>query len=129
VLRAGKLVSDPPRVERALRRIDGRGRVGAAQPGDSITTHWGGPVRWSTRGSAARERHARQHVAIADRARLLERFYRSNNVGGRIPGSGIGLAGTRQIIEQHRGTIAVEGAQGTGATLRGPPSRVLTTNG
>jgi hypothetical protein len=66
-MRAGKLVFDPPRVERALRQIDGRGFVDAAQPGDWVTTHWG----WSCEVIGERqrrvlERYTRHHLTIAN---------------------------------------------------------------
>ena len=49
--------------------------------------------------------------------RVFERFYRASNVAGRISGNGIGLAGARQIVEQHGGTIAVDSQEGSGSTF------------
>jgi signal transduction histidine kinase len=53
---------------------------------------------------------------------VFEHFRRGSNVLGRIPGTGVGLAGARQIIEQHGGTIAVssEVGRGTRFTIRLP---------
>jgi signal transduction histidine kinase len=48
---------------------------------------------------------------------VFERFQRGSNVEGRIPGTGIGLAGARQIIEQHGGRISVMSQIGKGATF------------
>jgi signal transduction histidine kinase len=48
---------------------------------------------------------------------IFERFYRARNVAGHIQGSGIGLAGARQILEQHGGTLTVESDEGTGSTF------------
>ena len=56
-------------------------------------------------------------VDEADLPRLFERFYRASNVAGRIAGSGIGLAGVRQIVEQHGGTIQVESRERIGSTF------------
>ncbi|MDP9470011.1 MAG: cell wall metabolism sensor histidine kinase WalK, partial [Chloroflexota bacterium] len=39
------------------------------------------------------------------------------NVPGRIGGAGIGLAGSRQVVEQHGGTIRVASVEGQGSTF------------
>jgi PAS domain S-box-containing protein len=44
-------------------------------------------------------------------------FHRAANVSGAIPGTGIGLHGARQIVEQHGGTITVESREGEGSTF------------
>ncbi len=51
-----------------------------------------------------------------DLPHIFERFRRGSNATG-IAGSGIGLAGARQIVEQHGGTITVESRLGEGATI------------
>ena len=56
-------------------------------------------------------------VPAADRERIFEPFQRGSNVAGRLPGTGIGLAGARQIVEQHGGTLGVESEEGTGSTF------------
>ncbi|MBI3965754.1 MAG: PAS domain-containing sensor histidine kinase, partial [Chloroflexi bacterium] len=43
-------------------------------------------------------------IPPGDLTRIFDRFHRASNVVGRIPGTGIGLAGVRQIVEQHGGT-------------------------
>jgi signal transduction histidine kinase len=48
---------------------------------------------------------------------MSERYYRAGNVRGRIAGTGIGLAGVRQIVEQHGGAVAVESTEGHGTTV------------
>jgi signal transduction histidine kinase len=52
-----------------------------------------------------------------DLSRVFERFYRATNVVGRIAGTGIGLAGARQLVEQHGGSMAVESTPGAGSTF------------
>jgi signal transduction histidine kinase len=53
--------------------------------------------------------------------RVWEPYYRATNIAGTVSGSGIGLAGTRHIVEQHGGQIAVESAVGdTTFTVRLP---------
>jgi signal transduction histidine kinase len=56
-------------------------------------------------------------IPPADLPRVFERFHRAANVTGRIAGTGIGLAGSRQIVEQHGGIISVESTEGAGSTF------------
>lgn len=49
--------------------------------------------------------------------RVFDRFYRGRNVVGRIQGTGIGLAGVRQIVEQHRGRVSIASTQDEGTTI------------
>jgi signal transduction histidine kinase len=48
---------------------------------------------------------------------VFERFHRGSNVAGRIPGTGIGLAGAREIIQQHGGHIEAFPREGGGTTF------------
>jgi signal transduction histidine kinase len=48
---------------------------------------------------------------------VFMRFYRGTNVTGRIPGTGVGLAGSRQILDDHGATIEVESVEGQGSTF------------
>lgn len=57
-------------------------------------------------------------VPQADQARIFEWYARGANVAhGLIRGLGIGLAGARQIVRQHGGSISVESAVGKGSTF------------
>lgn len=49
--------------------------------------------------------------------RVLDLYYRATNVPGESQGSGIGLAGSRQIIDQHGGTLTIESEEGIGTTV------------
>ena len=53
----------------------------------------------------------------ADQTRVFERFQRGTNVEGRFQGTGIGLAGAKQIVEQHGGAITVKSTVGKGSTF------------
>lgn len=55
-------------------------------------------------------------IPAADLPHIFERFWRGSNVGATV-GAGIGLAGARQIVEQHGGTIAVASTEGKGSTV------------
>ncbi len=52
-----------------------------------------------------------------DLARIFERFYRASNAAGQSRGTGLGLASSRQIAEQHGGTITVHSQPGKGSTF------------
>jgi PAS domain S-box-containing protein len=56
-------------------------------------------------------------VPTADLGRIFERFGRGGNAVGRFEGEGLGLAGVKQIVEQHGGAVAVESAEGQGSTF------------
>jgi PAS domain S-box-containing protein len=54
-------------------------------------------------------------IPAADLPQVFAPFYRGTNVPEHIHGADIGLAGARQIVEQHGGTLDVESAEGEGS--------------
>jgi signal transduction histidine kinase len=54
-------------------------------------------------------------IPADDLPRIFEPFHRATNVVGRISGTGIGLSGTRRIVERHGGTLDVESSEGSGS--------------
>jgi signal transduction histidine kinase len=56
-------------------------------------------------------------IPAADLPHIMERFHRGKNVAGRIAGTGIGLWGSRRIVEQHGGSISLESAEGHGTAV------------
>jgi signal transduction histidine kinase len=81
----------------------------------------GGGIRVSVEleGECAVLRVADQGEGIpeADLPHIFERFHRGRNVEGRIPGTGIGLAGVGQILELHGGAISATSRVGEGTTF------------
>jgi two-component system phosphate regulon sensor histidine kinase PhoR len=64
--------------------------------------------------------------------RIFEKFYRVPSVGdAETPGTGLGLAMVREIMELHRGAVTVSSAPGVGSTfsLRLPPPSAITNGG
>jgi len=56
-------------------------------------------------------------IPAEDLPRVFERFHRGSNVRGQVAGTGLGLSGARQIVEQHGGTIAVDSREREGTTV------------
>lgn len=94
----------------------------------------GNAIKYSPDGSAITISLGRAHTADGDEAvltvtdsgvgipaealvRIFEPFYRAPNVVDRFAGTGIGLTGARQIVEQHGGTLSAESTLGRGATF------------
>lgn len=86
----------------------------------------GGLVRLSTgtEGDAAVIRIADTGVGVReeDRERVFERFFRAESA---VPGNGLGLAISREIVAAHGGAVTVESEPGVGAvfTVRVPHDR------
>jgi PAS domain S-box-containing protein len=56
-------------------------------------------------------------IPASDLPHLFERFFRGENVVGRIPGTGLGLFGSKQLVEQHGGHVEVTSVEGQGSTF------------
>lgn len=56
-------------------------------------------------------------IPSRDLPHIFERFYRGENAAQEFTGTGIGLTGAKQIVEQHGGTITVRSIEGQGTTF------------
>ena len=56
-------------------------------------------------------------IPEAELEHVFDRFYRGANVKRRVYGTGLGLAGSLTIVEQHGGSISVESVEGAGSTF------------
>ena len=63
-------------------------------------------------------------IALDERPRVTERFFRGR--GARTEGSGLGLAIARELIERWNGSLTVEGADGEGARVEVRLRRIRT---
>ena len=115
------VTADGPRIERVVRNMLDNAIKYSPAGGEVVARVWRetdaagmwGVVTIEDRGLG---------IPAADLPHVFKRFHRGGNVAGRIPGSGIGLSGAQQIVEQHGGTIVVRSREGEGSafTLRLP---------
>ena len=108
---------DAQRLERVLSNLLGNA-IKYSPRGGSI--HVALEAEQDGRGASYAVLRVRDHgegIPDSDLPYIFERFRRGQNVEGRIPGTGIGLAGARQIIELHGGSILAESQVGKGTTL------------
>jgi signal transduction histidine kinase len=66
-----------------------------------------------------------------DLPHIFDRFHRGSNVEGTTSGTGLGLAGVKQFVEQHGGTISIQSTvdEGTTVTVLLPRSSPDETDG
>ncbi|MBP1612143.1 MAG: hypothetical protein H6Q01_806 [Acidobacteria bacterium] len=53
-------------------------------------------------------------IPVQDLPRVFERFYRGEQAGGEVPGTGIGLALVREFVQLHGGEVRAENRPGGG---------------
>ncbi len=109
-------VVDPLRVERAIANL----LVNAIKYSPQ-----GGPVVVAVERAVGPEGHwlsieisdSGLGIPSADLPHIFEQYYRASNVASTIPGSGIGLAGVRHMIQKHGGTVTLASNEGIGTTV------------
>lgn len=107
---------DPDRLERVIGNLLSNAIKYTPDGGDilvRIDSRREGGTRWAELSVIDRG----LGIPADDLPRVFERFHRGGNVTGEIVGAGIGLSGSKQIVEQHGGTITVASQEGEGATF------------
>src|SRR5262249_14012287 len=108
---------DAVRLERVLTNLVGNA-IKYSPDGGPVAIELASEVDEQARGWAViRVRDQGVGIPALDRPHVFERFRRGANVERHIAGTGIGLFGSRQIVEQHGGTISVESEEGVGSTF------------
>lgn len=103
---------DPDRLERVLGNLLSNAIKYSPHGGDIVISISRDDDGWATLS-------VRDHgvgIPEDDLPRIFEPFYRGGNVGS-ITGTGVGLAGAKQIIEQHHGTLELESEEDAGTTV------------
>jgi len=106
---------DPIRIRRVLSNlIDNAVKYSPA--GSEVVVSVG--VESGEDGGRARLTVRDQGIGIPepDLPHVFERFFRAGNAAAVSAGTGVGLAGVKQIVEQHGGSISLQSAEGKGTT-------------
>jgi PAS domain S-box-containing protein len=106
---------DGPRLERVLGNLLGNA-IKYSPEGGEITVHVGRETTGDADEVVLSVVDRGVGIPASDLELIFERFRRAGNVES-IAGTGIGLAGTRRIVERHGGTIAVASREGEGSTF------------
>ena len=103
---------DPVRLERVLSNLLNNA-IKYSPRGGAVNVN----VHTAPGAAIVRVQDHGEGIPEGDLPHIFERFRRGGNVEHRIPGTGIGLAGARQIVELHGGTILAESRVGEGSTF------------
>ena len=109
-------IVDGPRIERVIRNIL-ENAIKYSADGDEVVVGARVEERGAERWAAITISDRGIGIPAADLPHVFERFHRGSNVSREIAGSGIGLSGARQIVEQHGGTIEIQSTEGEGSAF------------
>jgi signal transduction histidine kinase len=56
-------------------------------------------------------------ISDSDLAHVFEPFWRARRASEASAGTGLGLPGSREVVEQHGGRITVQSCEGVGSTF------------
>jgi signal transduction histidine kinase len=102
---------DAPRLERALANVIGNAVKYSPQGGEIslVLADGAGEAILTVTDEGI-------GIPRADLPHVFERFFRAGNVAN-VAGTGLGLAGVRQIVEQHGGAVFIESEEGHGTRI------------
>jgi signal transduction histidine kinase len=106
---------DGARLERVVQNLVGNALKYSPQGGEVLVgaaVEHDGDQRWAV---ITVQDHG-LGIPAADVPHIFDRFHRAANVA-EIPGSGLGLTASRQIVEQHGGSVSVTSEVGQGTTF------------
>ena len=109
---------DPARLQRVVGNLLSNAIKYSPEGGEIAVRVWREAVNAQGVGRAVIE--VQDHgigIPAVDLPHIFDRFRRASNVVGRFPGTGIGLAGARQIAEQHGGSVSLVSEEGEGTTV------------
>jgi PAS domain S-box-containing protein len=111
---AAELVGDwdGPRLERVLQNLLENARKYSSEGSAVVVT-----LRQVGHAAVLQVRDQGVGIPAQDLPHIFERFRRGANVRGQVPGTGLGLWGVHQIVQQHGGSVHVESQEGRGTNV------------
>ena len=107
---------DGPRIERVLSNLLSNA-IKYSPDGGAVTVTLSRQPSGGTSGVLVTVSDPGLGVPEADLPKVFSQFNRGSNVTNKIPGTGIGLAGARQVVERHDGWIRLASVEGEGTTV------------
>jgi two-component system, OmpR family, sensor histidine kinase MprB len=102
---------DPARFERVLHNLLNNA-VKFSRKDEVIEVH----VRSQDGAPVIEVRDHGRGIPADELPRITTPFYRASTAGG-VPGTGLGLAGVKAIVEQHHGTLMIDSTEGAGTSV------------
>jgi signal transduction histidine kinase len=106
---------DAPRLERVVQNLVGNAIKYSPDGGVVVVHAMTERIEGKVWGLISVEDHG-MGIPKDELGLIFDRFHRAANAAG-VPGSGLGLSASRQVVEQHGGSISVQSEVGRGSTF------------